>query len=433
MKSIAVIGAVAIIALAGCSSSTDQAEGSAASTTAPSAAPAASSAAPEAAPEAAPACDSPVKIGLNEPMSGPFGFYGQWVTNSVTVEANRINAAGGLLGCQIEVVTRDNGLDPAKVVGNTNELIGDSSVGLVMGPSFTAFYEAVSQSYEDGQKLNCQIAVNGTDSLKDKAFGFRINASSKLTADALVKYLAANNIKTLGAIYQNNGESATFDVELAAAGDKYGVKFVGSEYVDPTATSHAAQIGKLIEADAIFIDPQSNIAALTADAAGKAGYKGLLVGNNGLQGFTYVEGAGDAADGTIFASNYLGSYTDIPIADQPVAYGEHTQAVIDQFGVITGPKTGVDAIAGTQLAADCVVEWAAAVNAAGSFDNTAVAEAWRNLSLTQDEVPSGVGGGVNFQGGNESWVAPEQMTIYKWVKKDDGSWVVEELQAGSGS
>lgn len=407
MKKIAIISAGLVLALAACSSSSSSSESAA---------------------TAAAKCENPVTIGINEPFSGPFGFYGQFVANSVQLEADAINAAGGLLGCQIKVSTRDNGLDPAKVVGNTTELIGDASVNMVMGPSFTAFYDAVSAQYEEAKKLNCQIAVNGTDSLKDKAYAFRINASSKLTSEALVKYLASAGIKTLGAIYQNNGESLTFDKELAAAGAANGIKWVGSQYVDPTATSHAAQIAKLKSADAIFIDPQSGVAALTADAAKKAGYKGLLVGNNGLQGFTYVEGAGDAANGSVFASNNLGSYTAIPTDQQPKKYAEHTAGIIAKFGVTTGPKSGVKMINGTQQAADCVVEWAAAVNAAKSFDATAVAEAWRHLTLSQDEVPSAVGGGVNFAGGNESWNKPEQMFIYKWVHNTDGSWVVEQIQ-----
>jgi len=40
----------------------------------------------------------PIKIGMVSPMSGPIGFLGEYMRNSATVEVDRLNREGGLLG-----------------------------------------------------------------------------------------------------------------------------------------------------------------------------------------------------------------------------------------------------------------------------------------------------------------------------------------------
>ena len=50
------------------------------------------------------------------------GFLGQWFGNSIQVFVDRINAEGGLQGRQLELITRDDELNPAKSVEAVREL-----------------------------------------------------------------------------------------------------------------------------------------------------------------------------------------------------------------------------------------------------------------------------------------------------------------------
>src|SRR4051812_44378323 len=76
-----------------------------------------------------------VKIGIIQPLSGAFAVLGNVVQNSMQVQVDKINAAGGVGGAKLELVVRDMQLDPAKAVQYSNELARDESVKLIVGPS----------------------------------------------------------------------------------------------------------------------------------------------------------------------------------------------------------------------------------------------------------------------------------------------------------
>ncbi|MGH3494539.1 MAG: ABC transporter substrate-binding protein, partial [Sciscionella sp.] len=141
--------AVALAASA-CSNSTSTSGASGASGVSGSSAGATGSAAPQ----------GTIQIGEVEPLSGPFGYYGQFVQNSMQVEIDKINSAGGLLGHKLALVTRDDQLQPQATVSAVRELATNPSVGLIEGPSFTALYNAAKGVYEQNKKLNCQVAID---------------------------------------------------------------------------------------------------------------------------------------------------------------------------------------------------------------------------------------------------------------------------------
>ena len=49
-----------------------------------------------------------IKIGVNEPLTGPFAASGTYVVNGAKIAADEINAKGGVLGKKIELVIEDN-------------------------------------------------------------------------------------------------------------------------------------------------------------------------------------------------------------------------------------------------------------------------------------------------------------------------------------
>jgi branched-chain amino acid transport system substrate-binding protein len=49
-----------------------------------------------------------IKIGVNEPLTGPFAASGTYVVNGAKIAADEINGKGGILGKKIELVIEDN-------------------------------------------------------------------------------------------------------------------------------------------------------------------------------------------------------------------------------------------------------------------------------------------------------------------------------------
>lgn len=363
----------------------------------------------------------PVKVGLIGPMSGPLAVLGISQQNSIQVEIDRLNAAGGIDGSQLQLVTRDSGLDPGKAVQAATELAGDQQIKLVVGPSLTAFYNAAKGVFEQNKKINCQPGV-ASGSFAELGYGFRSQDATELDVAKALGYLKSKGVKNVGLIYEGDDTGKSVDAILAKEAGGAGMTYLGFQSTRPDDQSHSAYMDAFKDAEAIFYS--SNVGgAKTLAAAGAAGYKGILIGaGSGAQNISFIEGAGDAARGIVFpAPNY-----QYPTRDREQwrpGYRKHIEAVEQKYGVNTGPKTGATSPKGTALAADCVFAYAEAVKAAGGTDPDKVAAAMEKLDLAADTTPSG---NSIKPGQAHEFYGEQDIRLYQW-DKDDKGWFTREL------
>src|SRR3981189_1283858 len=85
-------------------------------------------------PKPAIAQSEPIKIGFLAAMNGPSSAPTIGFNRGVIFAVDAINAAGGVNGRKIEVVTRDTQGDPTKAVNATQELISQAKVHAIWGP-----------------------------------------------------------------------------------------------------------------------------------------------------------------------------------------------------------------------------------------------------------------------------------------------------------
>src|SRR2546427_2840162 len=81
-----------------------------------------------------------VKVSVVEVFSGEFSSSGQNIRNSLQLEVDQLNAHGGLLGYQVEVVAADDEGDPDKGGELVRQQVNDPEVKLVVGPNDTDVY-----------------------------------------------------------------------------------------------------------------------------------------------------------------------------------------------------------------------------------------------------------------------------------------------------
>lgn len=369
----------------------------------------------------------PVKIAIVEPFSGSFGYFGGFLKNSAQYEVDKINAEGGLLGHKLEVITRDDELQAQPTVTAVRELSDDPSVGLVLGPSFSFLYNAARPIYEQKQQINCPMSVDSTDAVKGAKYTFRSGAYNQLFIEALLKYFKdSGTVSTIGVVYSKDDTGQAADKEFKELAPKYGIKYLGVQYYDAKASNQLAQFNALKDADAIYISADAAAAAQSAISASDIGYKGVLVGGDGLESYAYVDAAGDKANGTIFASEPLWNLTKTPESEWPKAFRDFTKVATEKYGVQTGPKSGVTQLKATSLTTQCVTAWAQAVKKAGTFDDTKVAAAWETLSIPVADNPAGIG--LKFTPEDHDFFrSPGQLFVYKWVQESPKKWYLEAL------
>ena len=93
---------------------------------------------------AAAIADEPIKIGFPIPLSGPTAVYGTPILKGAELAVADINAAGGVLGRKLELVSRDSKANPAEAVRLARELIVRDGVEFLGGTLTSAEAPAVS-------------------------------------------------------------------------------------------------------------------------------------------------------------------------------------------------------------------------------------------------------------------------------------------------
>jgi hypothetical protein len=84
-----------------------------------------------------------IKIGVNQPLTGAVAASGNYVTNGAKIAADEINANGGLLGQQVELIIEDNKSNPTEAVAAAEKLIARDEVPVMMGAWSSTFTLAV--------------------------------------------------------------------------------------------------------------------------------------------------------------------------------------------------------------------------------------------------------------------------------------------------
>ncbi|WP_084670915.1 ABC transporter substrate-binding protein [Sporichthya polymorpha] len=72
--------------------------------------------------------DTEILLGLTGPLSGVFGFYGQEMIAGADSYAKTVNAAGGIDGRKIRIVSYDDRFEPAQVLANVKRLVEQDKV-----------------------------------------------------------------------------------------------------------------------------------------------------------------------------------------------------------------------------------------------------------------------------------------------------------------
>jgi branched-chain amino acid transport system substrate-binding protein len=367
-----------------------------------------------------------VKIGIIQPLSGAFAVLGTVVQNSMQVEVDKINAAGGVGGAKLELVVRDMQLDPAKAVQYSNELARDESVKLIVGPSISSFYESATQTFESTQVLNCQPAVASAD-WENLQYGFQAQDKIADVVPGLLGYLESQGITKMGMVEINDDGGRAYHDEFERLAPDYGIDLVGWEESRSDDQSHLAYVQNLMDegAEAIWAS-NAGTGALTFAAAEQAGFDGAMITGNGLSSLPNIEATGPLLEHAVFVAGGF-YYALEDKSSWPAGYKEWAEALDESAGHDVGTETGVSILRGIPQPADCVAAFAAAAEDAQSFDRADLAAAFENVTVPADEAPSGC---EITPGSDHTLYSSDCTRVYAWRQGPDG-WYTEDVTPAS--
>ncbi len=244
-----------------------------------------------------------VLIGMAGPMTGKDAWFGEQMKRGAELAVADLNAAGGVLGEQVRLITADDFCDPEQAVAAARKLVSDSVIFVVghfcSGASIpaSAVYEAA------GVLLISPASINPTLTELGRANVFRVVPRDDADAIVAGNYLADHWADEKIAILHDN---TTFGKGNAEATKKQlnsrGVSEVIYDAYVPRQDDYAPEIARLQAADiaVVFIGGYHTEVALMARAARDRGYPVQLIVGPSLATEEFGLIAGPAAEGTLF-------------------------------------------------------------------------------------------------------------------------------------
>src|SRR5580698_3925248 len=182
------------------------------------------------------AASEPIKIGFLAAMTGPSSAPTIGFNRGVIFAVDTINAAGGVNGRKLEVITRDTQGDPTKAVNATQELISQAKVHAIWGPFNSGEALATTPIMARAKMPNVHPCVVETliDATKFPN-AFRLAPSNSQWDDAVRNYcLNILKVKKIAVIGDTTGYGVTAVGASVAAFKKDSAEVVYQANIDAT-------------------------------------------------------------------------------------------------------------------------------------------------------------------------------------------------------
>jgi branched-chain amino acid transport system substrate-binding protein len=242
-----------------------------------------------------------IKLGYNGDLSAsPSAQSGQAAVLGMEAAIADINAAGGVLGRKLTLITRDDVSQPPKSIQNMSDLVDNQKVVAVFGPTNSG--NAMAWKHIANQK---RIPVlgnvgSGTDITKPMSpaadnYMFRVSIVDRQQVAALMAYVKKNSAsKVVGLMAETTGygQGGLKDMEEIAA--LQGIKPAAIERFAVGDTDMTSQLNKLKSAgvDTVVVWAQGTPIAQLIRSMEKINYFPLTLTSWAADNITFYDAAG---------------------------------------------------------------------------------------------------------------------------------------------
>ena len=318
------------------------------------------------------ASGSVFKIGGIGPTTGGAAVYGLAVQHGAEIAVEEINAAGGVLGKNISIISYDDKADSTEGANAFNRLVGDGACAII--GSVTSGVTASLAPLADESQIVLLTPTSTADTITESDnYVFRACFKDSYQGKMAAKFAAEKlGVKKVAVLYASgdaysSGVRESFD----AACSELGLEIVAEESSSSTDdTEFSSQLTNIAASGAEFL-----FAPYYYNAAGPyiipqaraAGFEGVIMGADGYDGTT--ESMLD--DKTLYNNCY---YTNHYSPDD-------TSDVVQTFVTAYNDKYGAKPNALAALAYDSTYMIKDAIEKAGSTDRAAIRDAMSGMSF----------------------------------------------------
>ena len=258
-----------------------------------------------------------IKVGTFLAVTGPASFLGDPELKTLQMYVDEINAEGGLMGRQIELVHYDSGANPKKAVDFVKRLIQRDKVDVIVGGSASGETMAVTPQVEKAGIPFISLAGSIKIVQPVKKWVFKTPHTDRMAAAKIYEDMNKRGIKKVALISGSGGFDKSGRAQSLDLAPEYGITIVADETYGGKDTDMTAQLTKIraTDAEAILNFGFGTGPAIVTKNIRQLGITVPLYQSHGVASKKYIELAGDAANGVRLPASALLVADKLPDSD----------------------------------------------------------------------------------------------------------------------
>jgi len=360
---------------------------------------------------AAAAADT-IKIGTTLAVTGPASFLGDPELKTLQLYIDRINKDGGVLGKQLELVHYDDGASAGKARTFAKRLITADQVDLIIGGTTTGVTMAMIPLVQQYQIPFISLAGGVPIIDPVKKWVFKTPHTDRMAVQKVFTDMQSRGLTKVGLISGTGGFGKSCRQQALDQADNYKVQIVADETYGPKDTDMTAQLTKIKNTAGLQTVLNCGFGqgpAIVTKNYRQIGIDVPLYQSHGVASKSYIELAGDAANGVRLPAAALLVAEDLPDSDpqKPVVVG-YKKAFESHFDQSVSTFGG--------HAYDALMIAVNAIKKAGSVDKAAVRDA-----IEQTHGLMGTGGEFNMSPTDHLGL---DLSAFRMIEIRNGDWTL---------
>jgi branched-chain amino acid transport system substrate-binding protein len=354
------------------------------------------------------------KIGAIYSKTGPGSPLGEPEWNATELLEKQINDDGGINGVPIDIILADDESTPEKATEEMNRMINDENVLAVLGTTTSGPSLAMKGLAMDNEVplISAGAAVGIIAPVEESTWVFKTPHSDAHAVERIYMYLKDTGLTDIAILADSNAFGASGVEQLEALKGDYGINIVANESYNTEDADMKTQLTKINSsgAKAVIVWGTNPGPAIVAKNMKELGMTIPYIGSHGIANQSFLDLAGNAAEGVVIPTGKLLFPTQIPDSDPQFdvisSFYESYKAEYDSEPTNFG-SYGYDNIM-------LVVE----ALKAGATDREAI----RNYLENNVKDYVGATGTFNFSPEDHNGLSPDSMVL---AEVKDGKWVLK--------
>jgi branched-chain amino acid transport system substrate-binding protein len=344
--------------------------------------------------------DDVIKIGLFQPLTGNSSLMGTSGNKAALMAMDEINAAGGILGKKVQVISYDDKSSPEEAVKCVTRMLEVDKVHAILGSLHSGNIQACGEIVE-----NAKIPLVGTGTSpqwlqKGWTYLFRSTINTYYSSLSAVQICKKLNLSKMAIFYSQDEYGKNGKDNMTALCEEYGIDIVAVESMKPGDTDFTAQCSNISASspDVVYIIATTDNLPQMVKQTRSNGFYGYIVGEQSLGMPEVKEIAGSATDKIVFGACFTMPINSPEEASTPELV-KFFQDYQKKYGEMCQSEVAVRCY-------DAMYIMKKAFEDAGTTDGTAVRDAIYKISDFK-----GLQGTFNFVGKNGEGLTESRLYI----------------------